>query len=208
MAATIRVLIADDKPAARAGIAAALARQSDIQIIGEAANGNDAAKMYFALKPDVVLIDSSLPGLTAWEAIAHIRERDPNARIVALSTSVGDADAHRAMAAGARGLLLKGAAADDLLSAIRTLHQGRRWLPPEAAKILASRAAWVPLSEREMDILRKMALEQSNREIAGAFGITESTAKAYVNSILAKLGVDDSKAAVAAGLKRGILHLQ
>ena len=203
----IRILTVDDHPLLREGIAAILALQPDMQLVGEAEDGAQAIKIFRELKPDVTLMDLQMPVLNGVEAIARIRTDFPNARIIVLTTYAGDVQAHRAMRAGAAGYLLKGALRRDLLDTIRAVHGGRRYLSPEIAQQIALHSSEDSLSEREIEVLRLVATGKANKEIAGELSVSEDTVEAHLKSIFAKLIVGDRTQAVTLALKRGIIEL-
>jgi two-component system NarL family response regulator len=202
----IRVLLVDDHPIVRSGMVALLLRH-DMALAGEAANGMEAVALYRETAPDVTLMDLGLPLMDGWEAMARIRQYDPAARIVALSSFGGDEDIHRAIVAGARGYLLKDAPEQDVADAIRAVHAGLRRFGTGVADTLASRADYEALSPREAEVLREIARGKSNKEVAGDLGLTESTVKSHVNSILSKLGAGDRTGAVTLAIQRGLIHL-
>jgi DNA-binding NarL/FixJ family response regulator len=204
---TIRILTVDDHPLLREGIAAILGLQPDMQLVGEAEDGAQAIKIFRELKPDVTLMDLQMPILNGVETIARIRKDFPDARIIVLTTYAGDVQALRAMRAGAAGYLLKGALRRDLLDAIRAVHGGRRYLSPEIAQQIALHSSEDSLSEREIGVLRLVALGKANKEIAGELSVSEDTVKAHLKSIFAKLNVGDRTQAVTLALKRGIIEL-
>ena len=204
--APIRVLVADDHPVVRSGLVAIL-QSAGMTVAAEASSGREAIDRYFEVSPDVVLMDLKLPDLDGWTAISAIRARDGNARVIAVSSLAGDEDIHRALRAGAKGYVMKDADAAEIVSAVRMVYQGLRYLPPAAASALAARATYDPLSERECQILKLVAHGNNNREIGVALGLSESTVKWHINSVLSKLGVDDRTAAVTVARERGILHL-
>jgi two-component system NarL family response regulator len=204
----IRVLIADDHPVVREGVAAMIERRPDMTVVGEAATGREAVAAYRAARPDVVLMDLRMPDMTGVEAIGAIRGEFPGARIIVLTTYDGDEDIYRGLQAGARAYLLKDAPRDDLLDAIRAVHAGQSRIPPAVAARLAERVLAGPeLTARELEVLRGIVAGRSNKEIGAALGISEGTVKAHVNSILSKLGVADRTQAVTTALQRGIVHL-
>ena len=203
--APIRVLLVDDHPVVRSGLAAIL-QTAGITVAAQAATGKEAIERYFECAPDVVLMDLKLPDLDGWTAISAIRARDANARVIAISSFSGDEDIHRALRSGAKGYLMKDADAAEIVSAVRTVQEGLRYVPPAAAAALAARMAYEPLSERERGILKLIARGNNNREIGAALGLSESTVKWHINSLLSKLGVDDRTAAVTVARERGILH--
>lgn len=203
----IRILTVDDHPLLREGIAAILGLQPDMQLVGEAEDGMQAIKSFRELRPDVTLMDLQMPILNGVEAIGRIRKDFPDARIIVLTTYAGDVQALRAMRAGAAGYLLKGALRRDLLDAIRAVHGGRRYLSPEIAQQIALHSSEDSLSEREIGVLRLVALGKANKEIAGELSVSEDTVKAHLKSIFAKLNVGDRTQAVTLALKRGIIEL-
>jgi len=203
----IRILTVDDHPLLREGIAAILGLQPDMQLVGEAEDGAQAIKIFRELRPDVTLMDLQMPILNGVETIGRIRRDFPDARIIVLTTYAGDVQALRAMRAGAAGYLLKGALRRDLLDAIRAVHGGRRYLSPEIAQQIALHSSEDSLSEREIGVLRLVALGKANKEIAGELSVSEDTVKAHLKSIFAKLNVGDRTQAVTLALKRGIIEL-
>jgi DNA-binding NarL/FixJ family response regulator len=204
---TIRILTVDDHPLLREGIAAILGLQSDMQLVGEAEDGAQAIKIFRELRPDVTLMDLQMPILNGVETIARIRKDFPDAKIIVLTTYAGDVQALRAMRAGAAGYLLKGALRRDLLDTIRAVHGGRRYLSPEIAQQIALHSSEDSLSEREIGVLRLVAMGKANKEIAGELSVSEDTVKAHLKSIFAKLNVGDRTQAVTLALKRGIIEL-
>lgn len=203
--APIRVLIVDDHAMVRDGISALLARQPDMEAAGEAADGEEAIAQFRALQPDVTLMDVQMPGMTGVEAIAGIRQVTAQARILVLTTYPGDAQAVRAMRAGASGYLLKNCIRKELTDAIRAVHAGRPVVSADVAHALAVHALDEPLSEREIEILRLVAEGQSNKQVAGRLALSADTIKSHLKSIFAKLGVDDRTHAVTVATRRGYI---
>ena len=207
-AGAIRILIADDHPVVREGLAAMIERRPDMTVVAEAATGRAALAAYRAAQPDVVLMDLRMPEMTGVEAIGAIRGEFPGARIIVLTTYDGDEDIYRGLQAGARAYLLKDAPRDELLDAIRAVHAGQSRIPPAVAARLAERVLAGPqLTARELEVLRGIVAGRSNKEIGAALSIGEGTVKAHVNNILGKLGVNDRTQAVTTALQRGIVHL-
>lgn len=204
----IRVLTVDDHPVVRAGIAAMLANEADIEVIGEAANGAQAVALFEAHRPDVVLMDLQMPEVGGVSAIRAIREIDPDARVVALTTYDGDADIHRALSAGACAYLLKDAMIDQLIAAIRAAAKGRRVIPAAVANTLAEYTPRVDLTPREIELLEHVARGLGNKEIALAIGRSTETVKAHLESIFRKLNARDRAHAVTIALQRGFIHLE
>ena len=203
----IRVLIVDDHPALRDGIAAIVAIEPDMVMLGEASNGEEAVAAFRTLRPDVTLMDLQMPRMGGLEAISAIREETPDARIVVLTTYQGDVQAARALKAGASAFLLKSSLRTELLDTIRAVHAGRRHVPAAIAQQIALHAADESLSEREMAILRLVAAGKANKEIAWKLSVSEDTVKAHMKSIFAKLDVDDRTHAVTAAVRRGVIDL-
>jgi DNA-binding NarL/FixJ family response regulator len=203
----IRVLTADDHPVVRAGIAAMIANEPDIDIVAEGRDGAEAVALFEAHRPDVVLIDLRMPKLDGVSAIRAIRGIDPNARIVALTTYDGDADIHRALSAGASAYLLKDAMVDELVAAIRTAFAGKRVIPPDVATRLAEFTPREDLTAREQEVLEHVAKGLGNKEIGRAIGRSAETVKAHLESIFQKLDAKDRTHAVTIALQRGIIHL-
>ena len=203
----LRILVAEDQAIVREGLRALVGYQPDMDVVGCAADGDEAARLYRGLRPDVTLMDLRMPKRGGLEAIADIREADPDARILVLTTFDGDEDIYRALRAGARGYLLKDAATEDLVGAIRAVARGERHVPAAVAQRLADRAmSGPPLSDREVDVLRLVAAGMTNKEIGSALFIAEGTVKTHVNSVHEKLGARDRTEAVMIAMRRGILH--
>lgn len=207
MNSAIRLLAVDDHPIYRAGLAALIAAYPDLKLIAEAANGQEAIEAYRKHRPDVVLMDLSMPVMGGVEAIGALTTEFPDARIIALTTWDGDADIHRALEAGAKGYLLKDVVAEEIAGAIRQVHAGGRAIGSEVAGRLAAFTPRVELTEREVEVLEQMARGLSNKEIGLILGRTEATIKVHVLHILQKLEAPDRTGAVTIGLKRGIIHL-
>ena len=205
---SIRVLIADDHPIVREGLAFLIERQPDMTVVAEASNGREAVERFREVRPDITLMDLRMPGMDGVEAIHRIHEESAAARIIVLTTYDGDEDIYRGLQAGAKGYLLKDAARDDLLAVVRAVHRGKTWIPPEVAAKLAERVGNRELTSREREVLQQIALGKSNQEIAGALFIAEGTVKAHVNNLLAKLGASDRTQALTIALKRGIVRLE
>ena len=203
----IRVLAADDHPVVRAGIAAMLANEPDVDVVGLASNGAEAVTLYEAERPDVVLMDLQMPKVDGVSAIRSIRAIDPDARVVALTTYDGDADIHRALSAGACAYLIKDAMIDQLVAAIRAAAAGRRVIPPDVATRLAEFTPRADLTARELEVLQHVARGLGNKEIAEALGRSTETVKAHLESIFRKLDARDRAHAVTIALQRGFIHL-
>jgi len=203
----IKILVVDDHPLLREGIAAVLEGQTDLQLVGEAANGREALESFRACRPDVVLMDLQMPEMGGIEAITVIRNEFPEARVVVLTTYKGDMQAIRAFKAGACGYLLKSMLRKELLDTIRSVHAGKKRIPPEIASEIAEHHADDVLTQRELEVLQQVAAGAANKIVAGQLGISEETVKAHMRSILAKLSANDRTHAVMIALKRGIIEL-
>lgn len=203
----IRVMTVDDHPIYRGGLASLIAAYPDLSLVAQAANGREAIERYREQRPDVTLMDLSMPVMGGVEAIRAIVGESPGARIIALTTWDGDADIHRALEAGARGYLIKDVVDEEVAAAIRQVHAGGRAIPSAVAQRLADHTPRVELTERELEVLTHMARGLSNKEIGGRLGRTEGTVKVHVLHILQKLNVSDRTEAVTVALQRGIIHL-
>lgn len=203
----IRVLVADDHPLLIEGIAAVIADQADIELVGEAGNGIEAIASYRRLQPDVTLMDLQMPELDGIAAIHAIRDEFPAARIAILTTYQGDVRVLHAIQAGATGYLLKSTLRKSLVDTIRALAMGQSHFPAEIAADLASHLGAEPLSRREVEVLRWIAHGESNKAIARRLGLTEETIKAHVKNLIAKLNADNRTHAVAIALRRGIIDM-
>jgi two-component system, NarL family, response regulator len=203
----IRILCVDDHPVLREGIAAILASEADMALVAEAGNGREAIEQFRTHRPDVTLMDLQMPLMGGGEAILAIRKEFPDARIIVLTTYSGDVQADRAFRAGAYGYLLKNMLRKELVETIRTVHSGRRRIPPEIAVEMAEHHADDALTEREIDVLRQVASGNANKIVADHLQISEETVKAHMRKILSKLGANDRTHAVAIAVKRGIIDL-
>ena len=203
----IRVMTVDDHPIFRDGLAMLLGTHDDMELVAQGAHGKEAVERFAEHRPDVTLMDLSMPVMNGVEAIAAIVAEHPGARIIALTTWDGDADIHRALEAGARGYLLKDAVSDEVAQAIREVHAGGRAIPGAVAGRLAAFTPRVELTDREVEVLAHMARGLSNKEIGDALGRSAGTIKVHVLHIHQKLNASDRTEAVTIGLQRGIIHL-
>ena len=203
----IRILIADDHSVVREGLVSLVKRKSDMVVVAEASNGREAVDLWKEHRPDVTLLDLRMPELDGVGAIKEIRELDENAQIVVLTTYDGDEDIYRAIKAGAKAYLLKDTARDALVETVRRVHAGETYLPPQLAAKLAERVSGEALSPREIDVLQRMAIGKSNKEIGADLFISEGTVKTHIKSIFSKLDVVSRTEAVATATRRGLIQL-
>lgn len=206
-AGPIRVLIVDDHPILREGVVAMIENAPDIDVAGEASHGAQAVERFRELRPDVTLMDLQMPGLDGIEATRAIRAEFQDARIVVLTTYLGDAQAVRALKAGACGYLLKSSLRTQVLDAIRNVHTGRRYIDQEVAQQVALHVTDEDLTARETAILKLVAIGQANKQVAWALGVSEETVKAHLKTIFAKLDVADRTHAVTVAIRRGIIDV-
>ncbi len=206
----IRILIAEDQRIVREGLIALLEDEAEVEIVGEANNGQEAVELFSRLQPDVVLMDLQMPVMDGPEATQRIREQTPGARILVLTTYATDEFIFKALRAGAKGYLLKDASADELISAIRSVYQGQTELAPEvAARLVAGVSAGEPesLTPRELEVLTLMGQGRSNNEIAAALMIAPRTTKVHVQNILGKLGATNRTEAVSIAVRKKLISL-
>jgi DNA-binding NarL/FixJ family response regulator len=201
----ISVLAVDDHPLLREGIAAVIEGEEDIELAAEAASGQEAIHLFRVHRPDVTLMDLQMPDMNGIDTMTAIRSEFPTARFIVLTTYQGDVQALRALKAGAAGYLLKNMLRKELLDTIRIVHSGKRRIPPEIAAELADHVTEDALSEREIEVLRRVARGNANKVIAAQLGVSEATVKGHMKSILAKLGASDRTHAVTIALKRGFI---
>ena len=197
----------DDHPVLRQGLSAIIANELDMQLVGEAANGREALEQYRVLEPDIVLLDVQMPEMNGIEAIRAIRAEFPTARVIVLTTFAGDVLAQTALEAGAQGYILKGSLRKELLDTVRAVYRGQKRVNAAVAKKMATYVGADALSEREINVLKLIALGNPNKRIGFHLAITEETVKAHVKSILSKLGANDRTHAVTLGVMRGIIQL-
>jgi len=202
----IRILVVDDHPIVREGVAALVGGQPDLSIVGQGSNGREAIQLFRGHHPDVVLMDLQMPEMNGLDALIAIRDEAPEARVIVLTTYAGDAQVMRAIKAGARGYLLKSALHKELLETIRAVHAGRKTISAEASYELAEHAIDEALTPAEVRVLRLIAGGNANKEIAEQLSVSEETVKGQVRNILSKLGAKDRTHAAMIGLKRGIIE--
>jgi DNA-binding NarL/FixJ family response regulator len=203
----IRVLSVDDHPLLREGIGAIINSQPDMSLVGAASNGKEAIQVFRASRPDVTLMDLSLPDLSGIDVMIAIRTEFADARFIVLTTFEWDVEIRRALIAGARGYLLKTMPPKQMIETIRQVHAGKKCVPPEIANGLAEHLGDEPLSEREVEVLRHVAGGNRNRDIAERLFIAEETVKVHLKHIMSKLRANDRTQAIAIAARRGIIHL-
>ena len=201
---SIRLMIADDHPMLRAGVSAVIALEPDMELVAEACDGPEAVDLFLQHRPDVALIDLQMPRLSGVDVIRSIKEIQPEARLVVLTTYGGDVQAVRAIAAGASGFLMKSSLRLEMLDVIRRIHAGGMHIPPDIASDMETAHG---LSGREAAVLALVAEGRSNKRVAQALGISEETVKAHLKAVFVKLGVKDRTHAVTVAARRGILDL-
>ena len=203
----IRIVIADDHVVVRDGIAAILGMQPDMKVVGQASNGEEACALFEKYAPDIMLLDLRMPKMDGLDVIRRIHSRQPGARIVIVTTYDDDEDIFLALKAGAQGYILKDASRQQILEAICVVHAGERYIPANVALKMAEHVSRPELTEREHEVLRRMARGESNKEIGNSLSISEGTVKTHVKSILSKLGVAGRTEAVAKAAQRGLVQI-
>jgi hypothetical protein len=203
----IRLLVVDDHFIVRMGLIGLLNDEPDLCVVAEADNGQKAIMLYRQHRPDVVLMDGRLPGMSGTETVVAVRREFPEARILMLSVDEGEEDIHRAMKAGAAGYLPKATQRGELLRAVRAIHSGEKYMPPALAVRLSQRDASSTLTPRELEVLELASKGLTNREVAQVLGCGERTAKWHLENVLHKLNVTDRAEATRAAVERGILHM-
>ena len=203
----IRVLSVDDHPLLSEGIATMINSQPDMQLISQASSGSEAIQQYRQHRPDVTLMDLRLPDVSGIDAMIAIRTEFPEARVVMLTTFEGDVEIQRALQAGARGYLLKNMPPSEILDVIRHVHAGKKRVPPQVAAQIAEHMSDEELTSREVEVLRKIAGGNRNKDIAEILFISEETVKVHIKHIMDKLGAKDRTQAIAIAVRRGIIEL-
>jgi DNA-binding NarL/FixJ family response regulator len=205
--ALIRILVVDDHPIVRQGIAVLVGTQPDMSLVAEASNGREAIQQFRAHRPDVTIMDLQMPEMTGLDALATIRGEFPDARIIVLTTYTGDVQILRALKSGACGYLLKNTFHKELVDTIRAVHAGKKTLSPEVSYQIAEHSTDDALTPSEISVLTLIAAGNANKQIADQLSITEETVKSRVKNILSKLGAHDRTHAAVIGLKRGIIRM-
>lgn len=203
----IRILIADDHAVVRDGLAAILGMQPDMKVVGEASDGEEACTLFAKHAPDVMLLDLRMPKMDGLEVVRRLHSQQPSARIVIVTTYDSDEDIFLSLKAGAQGYVLEDAPRQQILEAIRLVHAGQRYIPANVAIKMAEHVARPELTERELEVLRRMARGESNKEIGAALFISEGTVKTHVKSILTKLEAAGRTEAVAIASRRGLVKI-
>jgi two-component system NarL family response regulator len=204
----IRVMLVDDHPAFRKGLAALISTEHDLEVVAETGDGNESIDLFRKHKPDITLMDLRLPGMGGVEATIAIRKEFPEARVIVLTTFDMDEDIFRAMDSGAKSYLLKDTPEDELAMTIRAVHAGQEKLAPKLAERLALRQKRPELSQREVEVLQLLVRGRSNKEIGSSLFITEDTVKAHLKTLFVKLGVQDRTDAAITAIRQGIVHLK
>lgn len=207
-AARSTVMLVDDHALLRTGVANIINQEADLQVIAEASNGLEAIEAYERYRPDVTLLDLRMPVMEGVEAVRQIRARDPQARVIVLTTYDTDHEISRALKAGAKAYVLKDISADQLIGCIRDVLAGKTYLAPAAAAKLAEGVTRVQLTPREMATLRLMADGKANKEIATELSISERTVKTHLGHLFEKLGVTSRTEAIKVATKRGLVRLE
>ncbi len=203
----ISVLLVDDHPIVREGLAMVINRQPEMQVVEQASNGREALEKFIALRPDVVLIDLRMPGMDGIQAVAAICAQEPSARVVILTTYEDEEDIYRVLQAGARGYMLKSAPIAELIGCIKAVSNGQTWVPQQIGAMLARRVCAPELTRREGEVLQSIAAGKSNKEIGVALDISEGTVKVHVTNILQKLKAAGRTEAVGTAIKRGLIRI-
>jgi two-component system NarL family response regulator len=201
------VLIADDHPVVREGLATLINSRSDMRVVAEAANGREAVEKFLAHSPDIALLELRLPIVDGVEVVMSICEKMPAAHLVIFTTCKGEEDIYRAVKAGAFGYLLKETPLNEVVECIRAVARGTRWIPPGVAAMLGKRVAARALTARELEVIRALTSGKSNKEIGTLLDISEATVKVHITHILEKLKVTGRTEAINVAMRRGLVHM-
>jgi DNA-binding NarL/FixJ family response regulator len=204
----IRLMVVDDHSAFRRGLISVVESEPGLTVVAQTGNGSEAIALYRQFKPDVVLVDLRLPGMSGVEIIMNIRKEFPEARFIVITTYGTDEDVYRAMQAGAKTYLLKDTSDEEILAMIQAVYAGDAQLPNNVASLLAERMKRKELTQREMEVLELLVKGRSNKEIGDRLGVTEAAVKFRLKGLFLKLGVQDRTEAVISALHHGIFHLE
>jgi two-component system, NarL family, response regulator len=202
---SIRIMVVDDHPIVRSGLVLMINYTPNMEIVAEANNGLEAIELFRQQRPDVTLMDLRMPEMSGADAIAAIHQEFSESKIIVLTTYDGDEDIYKGLKAGAKGYIFKNAPVDEIIRAIKTVNEGRKYIPPEVGEKLSERLNRPQLSNRELDVLKLVAKGLNNQQIASELYISESTVKYHINSVLSKLGVSDRTQATLVAIRRGIV---
>jgi len=202
----IRILLVDDHMVIRMGLMTAVSDAADMEVVADVENGQEAIKAYRKHRPDIVILDLRLHGLSGIETLRALRDEFKNARILVFSSFAKGEEIYQAMKAGASGFVMKEMPLERLLVAIRAVHEGEQYIPPEIAVRVGERLP-AQLSPRELDVLQMLGRGLSNKEIGAQLGVVEGTVKIHITNIFGKLGVTDRTKALLTAIKRGIVHV-
>ena len=204
---SIRILIVDDHPVVRAGLASMLGTQAELDLIGSAPSGEDALRVIEEREPDVVLLDLRMPGMSGVEMLQAMKAAGKSVRVIILTNYETDEDIYRAVQAGAQGYLLKDTSLKEMLEAIRAVHAGKRYIPRHIASRLAERMVRTDLTARELEILKLLSKGPTNKQIGHALGISDNTVRNHVLKIIEKLEVSDRTEAATTAIQRGLITI-
>ena len=204
----IRILLADDHPSLRAGLASILNSQPGLTVVAEAGSGRETVEKASATTPDLLIVDLRMPDGDGIQTIKQLVAANPHVKVLVLTTYDNEEDIFNALEAGARGYILKDTTREEIIEAVRKIHEGQRYLPPGIAARLADRMIRPALTPRELDVLRLVSRGRTNKEMAAAMFISEETVKSHMKGLFHKLGVHDRAEAVGIALQRGLLRLE